>query len=93
MDLIMFKWLAKKLLPTVAANIDLDIDTVQKSNGVYLRVRVEAFGFTLVDRLIKVSGEQKIDNPVDVFEPAGAMNLPDDFTEKLNAQALKTFKK
>lgn len=60
----MWRWIAKKALPVIAANIELDIDTVKKETGTFLRVRVEAMGFKLIDRLIKIGAD--VDGAIDV---------------------------
>lgn len=49
------RFLAKRVLPFIAQNAVLDIDTVEKSDGIYLRVRVEVFSFTIVDYTQKIS--------------------------------------
>ena len=56
----MIKFIAKRVLPFIASNLDLDIDTVVKSDGTYIRIRVEAFGFVLLDRLVKTSQERPV---------------------------------
>lgn len=60
------RFLARRVLPFIASNSDLDIDTVKKEDGVFLRVRVETLGFTIIDQLVRISQDIEAD-PVDVF--------------------------
>lgn len=86
----MFKWIAKRALPIIAANLVVDVDTIQKKDGAYLRVRVEAFNFKLLDRKYKVS--ESPEQPIDIFE-SGAKQLPDEIRRNLSEQHLKTLSK
>lgn len=88
----MFKWIIKIALPTIAANIDLDIDTVLKKDGKYLRIRVEVWGFTLIDEFIKVVDEQPSEKPIDVFKSQKVPALPEDLKSKWNAELAKQLK-
>lgn len=49
------------IVQVIVANLELDIDTVKKSDGKYLRVRVEAWGITIADQLIKLTETGEID--------------------------------
>lgn len=72
------KELVLYVLPWIVSQIVLDIDTVEKKDGFYLRVRVEiqALDRVLVDRYIKISGQTSkdmnakeiltLDEPLDV---------------------------
>lgn len=57
----MIKFIVRRVLPWIAANLDLDIDTVEKSDGFYFRVRVEILGYTIVDHAVKFSSQQTKD--------------------------------
>jgi len=80
---VMLKFLAKRLLPTVVSNLFFDVSTVEKADGYYLRVLVQAFGYTLLDEKIKLSSQSSsamtknevltLEQPVDVTKS----NLPD----------------
>ena len=85
-------FLAKKALPVIAANIDIDIDTVVKAEGVFYRIRVEAFGFTLSDRLVKVSDKAPVDSPIDVFHSERAKSLPEGMKSVLTSKKLTDLK-
>lgn len=53
-----------KLGPVLAAigrNATLDIDTVERTDGFYLRVRVEVFGYKLIDERVRISGQTSKD--------------------------------
>lgn len=77
----MLKFLAKKVLPVIASNLEFDVDTVQKSTGTFLRVRIECFNFKLLDALVPLSESE----PVDVYELAATNPA----LEKLQAAANK----
>lgn len=64
----MFKWIAKRVVPIIAANLDVDIDTVSRDEGIFLHVHVTAFGLVLVNRYIKVADPAAtiVDRPVDI---------------------------
>lgn len=59
----MFKrWLSRIAISSLAKELVLDIDTVQRKDGnVYARVRIEAFGKVLLDRYIDVPDNTSID--------------------------------
>ena len=77
------KFFTKKALPFITANLDLDVDTVEKSDGKYLRIRVEVLDIKLLDRFVKISE----DEPIDIFETNRAMKLPDSITKKLDEES------
>lgn len=78
------KFLTKRILPFLAANLDLDVDTVQRADGKFLRVRVEAFNFTLLDKEIPLSDS----DPINIYDYAAARNLE----KKLTADMMKELK-
>jgi hypothetical protein len=53
--------LLSSIIPFLAANTSVDIDTVNKSDGKYLRVRVEIKHFKIVDEYIKIGEQQTVD--------------------------------
>lgn len=71
------KLFAKQLIPWIIANLTLDVDTVVKKDGTYLRIRVEALNFKLVDEDIKISSDHpnskkakkavSLDDPINVI--------------------------
>lgn len=88
---------AKLSLASLVREIELDVDTVEKAGGYYLRIRVEAFGRKIIDRYVRVAAGNKVnrrnmpegdhtilrlDKPIDVHDPPGT-NLPE-WTRKAN---------
>ena len=61
------KFLAKRVLPVVAGNLVLDIDTIKKEKGQelpagnYFRIRVEVFGRVIIDRHVNAPDNVNLD--------------------------------
>jgi hypothetical protein len=52
------KLFAKIGLSVIIKNISLDIETVEKSDGYYLRVLIEVFNYKLLDEYVKLAGKK-----------------------------------
>lgn len=53
----MRKFLLKRLLPYLASQVNVDIDTISENGSRWLRVRVEVFDFSVLDEKVKVSDQ------------------------------------
>lgn len=51
------KWLALKVLPLIVDNLVFKARTLEKEDGFYLNIYMEAFEFTIVDTDIKLSSQ------------------------------------
>jgi hypothetical protein len=56
-----FKMKPLEIISFVISGLTADIDTVEKPDGKYLRLRVELFDFKAVDELIKIGESGKVD--------------------------------
>lgn len=63
----MIKFIVRTAIPYIISNAVIDADTVQKKDGYYLRIRLEAFDMKIVDWVIKLS-DLAPSEPIDVFE-------------------------
>lgn len=80
--------LLSSIIPFIAANTSVDIDTVQKADGKYLRVRVEIKHFKIVDEYIKV-GEA---NAVDWYKSPEYEQAVKEIEKHASKQAVETLK-
>lgn len=98
------KFLARRVLPLIASELDFSFKTVEREDGYYFLILITAFNFVLLEREIKFSSQTSasiaknerltLDQPIDIsrkMEYPAAQDLPESFKRRLNKKAKQTF--